>query len=330
MAPMTRSRANAAGVPGELMVEYYRQRASAGLIITEPAHVTPDGRQAPDTPGLHNAIQLAGWRALASAVTSEGGRVVLQLNHAGRLSHPSLQPQGAIPVAPSAVAAEGLVRGAAGEHPGMTPRPLETPEIAELVEAFARAAAGAKAAGFDGIDINGAGGYLIDQFLRDHTNRRTDRYGGSLGNRARFLLEVLEAVTPIFGAGRVGVRLSPVVSLRGSGLSVPDSDLAGTFGYVIDQLRPLGLAYLTLVDRGDFDVAALRERYGPVGHLANGGLDPAAADQAIAKGLVDAVAFGGLFVGNPDLVARLSAGAPLRRADPATFYMEGRPTPDAI
>jgi N-ethylmaleimide reductase len=326
MAPMTRNRAGEGLVPTELNATYYAQRASAGLIVTEATQVSPRGIGYPSTPGIYTDEQVAGWRRVVDAVHEHGGKIFLQLWHVGRISHPSLQPDGYLPVAPSAIAPEGKVFTYEGPKPFVVPRELATDEIPEIVAEFVHGARLARRAGFDGVEIHAANGYLIDQFLQDNSNRRTDAYGGSIENRARFLLEVTEAVVQVWGANRVGVRLSP----RGTFNSMGDSDRKATFSYAVEQLARFNLAYLHLVETiAGPGVAALApgERLAP--HLrrlfpgpiiANGGYDLAAAETAIASGEADLVAFGVPFIANPDLVERFTAGAPLAEANPATFY----------
>jgi N-ethylmaleimide reductase len=331
MAPMTRKRATNAGhVPTPLMAEYYRQRAGAGLIVTEATQVSPQGIGYPETPGIHSAEQVEGWRRITDAVHSAGGKIVLQLWHVGRISHPTFQPGGALPVAPSAVAPRGQSYTPQGLRPFVTPRALETGEITAIVEDFARGAANAKAAGFDGVEVHGANGYLPDQFLRDGTNQRTDRYGGSVENRAQFLLEITAAAVDVWGPGRVGVRLSP----SGTFNDMFDSNPHRTFGYAASALRELGLAYLHVVapDPADARHAPPGWRPVPVGFfkpLFRGAVVGAAgyslrsAQAAVAAGDVDAVAFAKLFISNPDLVERFRRGAPLNQGDPSTFYGGG-------
>ncbi len=326
MAPMTRNRAPGT-VPTELMADYYRQRASAGLIVTEASQVVPQGQGYPDTPGIHSDEQEAAWRRITDAVHAASGRIFLQLWHVGRISHPSLQPGGALPVAPSAVAAEGSIFTGTALLPFVTPRALETEEVAGVVEGFAEGARRARAAGFDGVEIHGANGYLVDQFLRDGTNHRTDRYGGTLENRARFLLEVTQAVTEVWGPGRVGVRLSPT----GAYNSMSDSDPRATFAYAARALGALRLAYLHVVEpvapgSSPADLAGeervsplLRREFGGV-FMANGGYDAATARAALEGGAADLVSFGAPFLANPDLPLRLATGAPLNAPDRHTFY----------
>ncbi|MHB1060012.1 MAG: alkene reductase, partial [Rhodanobacter sp.] len=269
MAPMTRNRADDQDAPHDLNVEYYRQRASAGLIITEGSQVSPQGKGYPRTPGIYSAGQVAGWRRVTDAVHRAGGRIFLQLWHVGRASHPSLQPGNALPVAPSAIAPEGETFTGEGMHPFVTPRALATEEIPDAVAQFRHGAEQARRAGFDGVELHGANGYLIDQFLRDGSNRRSDAYGGTVENRARFLREVVEATVDVWGAGRVGVRLSPTGSFN----SMSDSDPAATFGHAAGLLGRYGLAYLHVVeDASGFDWAALKRRFGGP-YIANGGYD---------------------------------------------------------
>jgi N-ethylmaleimide reductase len=322
MAPMTRNRAGPGNVPGALAVEYYTQRASAGLIVTEATQVSPQGVGYPGTPGIHSEAQVAGWRQITDAVHRAGGRIFLQLWHVGRISHPSLHLDGALPVAPSAIAADGEAFTATGPQPFVVPRALATAEIPDIVAQFADGARRARAAGFDGVEIHGANGYLIDQFLRDGTNRRSDRYGGSLANRARFLIEVTEAVAGVWGAGRVGVRLSP----RSDFNSMHDSDPRATFGHAALALSTLGLGYLHIVEPvgASPDETAplapdLKEAFGgPL--MLNGGYTRPLADAALARGEADLVSFGAAFLANPDLPLRLAQDAPLNSPDPATFY----------
>jgi len=329
MAPMTRNRAGAGGAPTPLNATYYAQRASAGLIITEGAQVSPQGVGYPDTPGIHTPEQVAGWRLVTDAVHARGGRIFLQLWHVGRASHPSFQPGGALPVAPSAVAPEGEVMTAEGPRPFVTPRALETDEVAEVVGQFRAGAENALRAGFDGVEIHGANGYLVDQFLQDGTNRRGDRYGGPPENRARFLLEVTEAVIGVWGAGRVGVRLSPASTFNG----MSDTDPARTFGYAAWELDRFDLAYLHVVEPRDPKLYLVGgEPTSATGHLRaafTGTLVTAQnytferGNEALARGDADLVAFGRPFLANPDLPRRFALGAPLNEPDHATFYGGG-------
>ena len=322
MAPMTRNRAGAGNVPTALNAEYYVQRASAGLIVTEATQVSPQGVGYPGTPGIHSDAQVEGWRLVTDAVHRAGGRIFLQLWHVGRISHPSLQPDGALPVAPSAIAAEGEAFTASGPQPFVVPRALETDEIAGVVAQFEDGARRALAAGFDGVEIHAANGYLIDQFLRDGTNGRTDRYGGSALNRARFLIEVTEAVAGVWDGDQVGVRLSPWSDFN----SMRDSDPPATFGLVARALAPFGLAYLHVIEpagavpEGATPLApALKAAFGgPL--VVNGGYTRALAEAALARGETDLVSFAASFLANPDLPARLAGNAPLNTPEPATFY----------
>ena len=322
MAPLTRNRALPGNVPGPMTETYYRQRASAGLIITEASPVCAEGHGYPRTPGIHSAEQVAGWRAVTDAVHAEGGRIFLQLWHVGRISHPSLQPNSAAPVAPSALKPAGQVWTGSGLQDYVTPRALARDELPGIIAAYRQAALNAQDAGFDGVEVHGANGYLLDQFLRSSTNQRNDDYGGPIGNRARLLLEVMEAVIEVFGADRVGVRLSPENRFN----DISDAEPQATFDYVVDRLSPLGLAYLHVLE-GDmtgqsapgFDYAALRRAFaGP--YMANCGYDRARAMAAVAGGQADLIAFGRAFIANPDLPARLAADAPLNEADTKTFY----------
>ncbi len=326
MAPMTRSRAGDGNVPTPLMTEYYTQRASAGLIITEATQVSDTAQGYPSTPGIHTNAQAAGWRRVTEAVHTQGGRIFVQLWHVGRISHPMFQPNGALPVAPSAIAAQGELYTGEGMKPFPVPRALETAEIPGLVRDFAEAAKRAVYdSGFDGVEIHGANGYLIDQFLRDGTNKRTDAYGGSVENRARFLLEVVQATVAAIGADRVGVRLSP----NGTFNDMSDSDPAPLFGYVAKALSTFGLAYLHVIEgidgpmalpAGAKPVAAdLRAAFKGT-YIINGGYTREAADAALAKGEADLVSFGAPFISNPDLPARLKLGAPLAEGDRDSFY----------
>jgi N-ethylmaleimide reductase len=336
MAPMTRSRAGEGGVPTPLMAEYYTQRAGAGLIVTEGSQVSPQGVGYPGTPGIHTDAQVAGWRQITDAVHAKGGRIFLQLWHVGRVSHPSMQPGGALPVAPSAIGAPGELYTGQGMKPFVTPRALETDEIAGIVEQYAEGARRAYVAGFDGVELHGANGYLIDQFLRDGTNHRTDRYGGSVENRARFLEEVTAAVVDVWGGERVGVRLSPMGLVNG----MSDTDPVATFGYAAYALNRFSLAYLHVSETigeqerrsadGSFVVlgrAGAEPRVSPVlkaifrgPFIVNGGYDGQTGNAAIADRQADLVAFGVPFLANPDLPERLRADAPLNTPDRASFY----------
>jgi N-ethylmaleimide reductase len=324
MAPMTRNRAGAGNVPTALNATYYAQRASAGLIVSEATQVSPQGVGYPGTPGIHSPEQVAGWTLVTDAVHKARGRIYLQLWHVGRISHPSLQQGGALPVAPSAIAPEGQAMTYEGMKPFVTPRALETAEIAGVVEDFKRGAQNAKAAGFDGVEVHGANGYLIDQFLRDGSNKRTDRYGGSAANRARLLLEVTEAVVGVWGADRVGVRLSPTAPFN----DMADSNPAATFSTAVSELNRFGLAYLHIVEpiagdpvpAGDVpDIGFFRKIWrGTL--MGNKGYDLARANAAIRDGFTDLVSFAALFIANPDLPERFRRGGPFNPPDRKTFY----------
>ncbi|KTG17597.1 MULTISPECIES: alkene reductase [unclassified Guyparkeria] len=329
MAPLTRCRATVPGnVPNEMMRTYYRQRAGAGLIISEATQVVPEGQGYPATPGIHSDEQQAGWEMITRAVHDAGGRMILQLWHVGRVSHSDFQPGGQLPVAPSPIAIDGEGYVPSGEKkPFETPRALETEEIPALVEAYAQATSRALAAGFDGVEVHAANGYLIDQFLRDGTNERSDRYGGSLENRMRLLREVLAAVTRVAGASRTGVRISPLQPMNGMYDSAPWE----TFSYVVRELNAFGLAYLHIAGMGEdapgaagpaFDLAELVPLFhGPV--IRNYHYDQPRAEADVSEGRAAAVAFGVPFIANPDLVDRMRRDAPWNEPDAATFYGGG-------
>lgn len=321
MAPMTRNRADKDGVAPSSMSTYYRQRASAGLIITESVPISPQAIGYPFTPGIFTDEQMAGWLRVANSVRSSGGRIFLQLQHCGRISHPSLQPDRALPVAPSALRPTGQAATYDGLQDFVVPRALETAEIAGLVTQFQHAAAKARQAGLDGVEVHGANGYIIDQFLRDGSNHRTDRYGGGLQNRMRLLNEVLDAVCSVWPAARVGVRLTPENSYN----AMSDSDPQMHFGYVLEQLSGRGLAYVHVLE-GDMmtkkkalDYGAFRARFAGA-YIANNGYDQTRAQTAVRAGNADLVAFGTPFIANPDLVRRFRENLPLNAADPFTFY----------
>jgi N-ethylmaleimide reductase len=328
MAPLTRSRAQTGDVPSLLAAEYYRQRSTAGLIIAEATQISPQGKGYAFTPGIYNSKQVDGWRTITSAVHKIGGCIFLQLWHVGRISHPSLQPSNALPVAPSAIKPEGNAFTEEGFMPFVTPRALETSELAGIVEQYRVASKYALDAGFDGVEIHAANGYLIDQFLRDSTNHRTDIYGGSLENRIRLLMEVTSAVLSIWSPDRVGVRLSPVSPAN----DISDSDPAKLFTYVVEQLNKFNLLYLHViegvtggprnVDNG-FDLQILRNLFKGV-YIGNNGYDREMAISARQKNLVDMVAFGRPFISNPDLVARLKLNRPLNKLDAGTLYGGGK------
>jgi 2,4-dienoyl-CoA reductase-like NADH-dependent reductase (Old Yellow Enzyme family) len=319
MAPLTRSRADAGRVPNALMTEYYVQRASAGLIISEATAVTPMGVGYADTPGLWSDAQVAGWKRVTAAVHQAGGRIFAQLWHVGRISAP-LFLDGALPVAPSAIAAAGHVSLVRPEQAYPVPRALETAEIPGVVEAYRKAAMNAQMAGFDGVEIHGANGYLLDQFLQDGSNRRTDDYGGPVENRARLMLEVTDAVVSVWGPERVGMHLAP----RMDSHSMGDSDRLGTFSYVARELGERGIAFICAREHKaeDWIGPRLKQAFGGV-YIANEGFSLASAQDAIDAGEADAVAWGKLFIANPDLVERFRDGAALNQPNPATFYAPG-------
>lgn len=327
MAPLTRSRAKQPGdAPWELNATYYAQRATAGLIVTEATSVSALAKGYAFVPGTFTDAQQAGWKAVVDAVHAEGGRILLQLWHAGRISHRDLLPDGQAPIAPSAIPAKSqtYISADSGMVDVDAPRALETAEIAGVVAEWRRAAERAKAAGFDGVEIHGANGYLLDQFTRDGTNQRTDPYGGSLENRLRFPLEVTAAVCDVFGADRVGYRVSPTGAFN----DMQDSNPVETFATLAAKLGDLGLAYIHVVEgfagspRDEESAAAIRAAFEGV-YIANGGYTGETGAERIASGRADAIAYGTLFISNPDLPRRLNEAAPLADADAATFYGGG-------
>ncbi|MDN6329314.1 MAG: alkene reductase [Brachybacterium sp.] len=316
MSPLTRRRSGESRVPTALMAEYYRQRSGAGLIISEATSVSPQGVGYLGTPGIWNEEQVQGWTQTTDAVHDAGGRIFLQLWHVGRISDPELLG-GDTPVAPSAVQAAGRVRGLRPKRPYTTPRALETEEIPGIVEDFRRGAQNAKEAGFDGVEIHAANGYLIDQFLQDSTNHREDRYGGSVENRARFLLEIVDAAIDVWGADRVGVHLRP----RGEEHDMGDSDPRALFGHVAEELGKRAVAFLFIreIEAEDSLVGVLRELFGgPV--IANEEMDAADGHRHVEDGRADAVAFGRDYIATPDLAERIAAGLSPNSQNPATFY----------
>jgi N-ethylmaleimide reductase len=332
MAPLTRNRAAAGQVPTPLMASYYAQRASAGLIIAEATQVSPDGQGYLDTPGIHSPAQVEGWRAVTDAVHAKGGRIVLQLWHVGRISHVSLQPGGQQPVSSTARRANTKTFTAKGFEDVSEPRALRLDELPRIVEAYRQGARNAIDAGFDGVEAHGANGYLLEQFLRNSINDRTDAYGGPKENRARLLLEVMRAIVGEVGAGRTGIRLSPVTPANDAG---QDSDAQGLYNYVVDQLAPLKLAFIHVIegatggprDVAPFDFAQLRSRF-KAGNtqgawIVNNGYTRAMAMRTVEGGAADMVAFGKLFISNPDLVARLRNESPLAALNQATLYGGG-------
>jgi N-ethylmaleimide reductase len=326
MAPLRRNRAVAGMVPNPLAVDYYGQRASAGLIVTEGSQVSRQGQGYQDSPGIYSKEQVATWRKVTDRVHERGGRIFLQLWHAGRISHTSLQPGGDAPVAPSAIKAntKTLVNGTSAEV--SQPRALALEEIPGIIESFKKGAANALEAGFDGVEIHGGNGYLLDQFARDGANKRTDAYGGSIENRARLMLEVSKHVAAVAGADRTGVRISPVSSAN----DISDSNPQPLFDHIVDQFNALKLVYIHVIegatggprDNAPFDYASLRERFKQT-YIANNGYDLALANKVLDSGGADLIAFGKPFISNPDLVERLKTGAPLNEWDRTTFYGGG-------
>ncbi|RYD32680.1 MAG: alkene reductase [Verrucomicrobiaceae bacterium] len=319
MAPLTRCRSSEGRVPNAMMAEYYVQRAAFGMILTEATSISPQGVGYPDTPGIWSQEQVEGWKLVTDGVHQAGGQILLQLWHVGRISDP-IYLDGELPVAPSAIAPAGHVSLVRPEKPFVTPRALDLSEIPGIVEDYRRAAENAKAAGFDGVEIHGANGYLIDQFLQDSSNKRTDEYGGSIENRARFLLEVTDAAVSVWGADRVGVHLAP----RGDAHDVGDSDLSSVFHHAARELGKRGIAFLCA--RESYAKPALgpslKQAFGGI-YIANEGFTAETAREAIRDGEADAVAFGQLAIANPDLVERFRTAASLNKPDPSTFYGNG-------
>ena len=329
MAPLTRSRSRQPGdIPWELNASYYAQRASAGLIIAEATQVSPQGKGYAFTPGIHSDEQVEGWRKVTSAVHEAGGRIQLQLWHVGRISRPELQPDGALPVAPSAIRPEGaqtFIDAESGMVDILEPRALETDEIPGIVEQYRLGAENARRAGFDGVEIHAANGYLIDQFIRSGTNRRSDEYGGTLENRLRFPLMVVDAVTQVWGAERTGVRVSPTGTFN----DMHDEDPVSTYGALAGLLHDSGIAYIEVVEdsfqgnaasgRPEEVIRAIREGFRGT-YIGNGNYTADEARERIDAGLCDLVSFGRPFISNPDLPARLRRGADLNEWDMATFY----------
>ena len=327
MPPLTRMR-SANGVPSPLAATYYGQRATeGGLIIAEATQISQQGQGYPRTPGIYTEDQIAGWRTVVDAVKERGGVIFLQLWHVGRISHSSFQKDGAVPVAPSAIRPAGnAFKSDFQRAPYETPRALELSEIVQIVADYRKAAENAKRAGFDGIEIHAANGYLLQQFLEDKTNHRTDRYGGSIENRAKLMLEVSKAVVGEAGGDRTGIRISPVTPAN----DVSDSNPQPLFDYIVDHLNALKLTYIHVIegatggprDNAPFDYASLRKRFKQA-YIANNGYDFALAEKVLEAGAADLIAFGKPFISNPDLVERLKAGAPLNEWDKATFYGGG-------
>ncbi|MEM8799513.1 MAG: alkene reductase [Pseudomonadota bacterium] len=327
MAPLTRSRANRAFEIQPISETYYAQRADAGLIITEATNISHQAVGYAYTPGIFTARQTAGWAKVTDAVHAAGGRIFLQLWHVGRISHPDMQPGGGLPVAPSALQPKGEAFTYEGMKPHPEPRALDLSELAGIVEDYRVAAENAQFAGFDGVEIHAANGYLLDQFLRDHTNRRTDDYGGTVENRARLLSDVIEAVSGVWSPTQMGVRLSPNTDFG----DIRDSDPVTTFSHAVDVINTHKLGYLHLVEdfpgmAGQLDTMVetktLRDRFDGL-MIVNGGYDKAKGNQVIADGSADAVTFGRPFLANPDLVKRYLTDAPLNDPDQSTFYGGG-------
>ena len=328
MAPLTRSRAGDGDVPSDLAVTYYTQRATAGLIISEATQISPQGKGYPKTPGIYSDAQINGWRKVTDSVHDAGGRIFMQLWHVGRISHPSTQEGGLLPVGPSAIKPAGKIYTDTGEQEFVTPRALETSEIPGIIQQYVQGAQNAKNAGLDGVEIHAANGYLLDQFLRDGTNRRTDEYGGSVENRARLLLEVTAEVVKIWGADRVGVRLSPYSDFN----DMHDSNPVTLFTYVAEKLRELGIVYLHVIEpvRSDHPMAMPESEAAPIAPLLhqafggafmlNGGYNKETAEAALESGGADLICFGVPFIANPDLVKRYQTSAALNTPDPSTFY----------
>ncbi len=327
MAPLTRNRASHDTLaPHALNAEYYAQRASAGLLITEASQISQQGQGYAWTPGIYSDAQVEGWKLVTDAVHKAGGRIVIQLWHVGRISHTSLQPNNGAPVAPSAIRANAKTFIETGFVDVSEPRALTIDEIAGIVADYAKAAENAKRAGFDGVEIHAANAYLIEQFLKDGTNKRNDAYGGSIENRVRFALEVTDAILKVWDKGHVGIRLSPVTTAN----DITDSDPQPVYNHLVEELAKRGLAYIHVVegatggprDVAPFDYAALKQRF-PGAYIANNGYDRDLAAKHVTSGAADAVAFGVPFIANPDLVERLRLNAPLNAPDKATFYGGG-------
>ena len=323
MAPLTRNRAASGFIPGPLAAEYYGQRASAGLLVTEASQISQQGQGYQDTPGIYSKDQIAGWKKVTEAVHAKGGHIYIQIWHVGRISHTSLQPGNGAPVAPSAIRANSKTF-VGGQFAAVSqPRALELGEIPGLLDTYKKAAVNALEANFDGVEIHGANGYLLDQFARDGSNKRTDAYGGSIENRARLMLEVSQAVAAEVGADRTGIRISPVTPAN----DISDSNPQPLFDHIVDGLSALKLGYLHVVegatggprDNVTFDYGSLRRRFNGT-YIANNGYDLALANKTLATGNADLIAFGKAFISNPDLVERLKAGAQLNQWDQATFY----------
>ena len=319
MAPLTRLRGTTDHIPTPIMIEYYTQRASAGLIISEGIPIDPMGVGYANVPGLWSQEQVEAWKPIVAAVHKAGGHIFAQIWHVGRISDPELL-NGQLPVAPSAIAAAGNVSLLRPQRSFVTPRALETREVKQVVEAFRRGAQNAQAAGFDGVELHGANGYLLDQFLQDGANQRTDEYGGPIENRARLMLESADAAVSVFGAGRVGMHLAP----RGDSHGISDSNLTATFSYVASELGKRNLAFIAAREHVGPDSIGpnLKKLFGGV-FVANEAIDQKTGQQLLDEGKADAVAFGKLFIANPDLPIRFAKNAPLNRPEPHTFYAPG-------
>jgi N-ethylmaleimide reductase len=326
MAPLTRNRALAGLVPNPLAVEYYGQRASAGLLVSEATQVSQQGQGYQDTPGIYSKEQVAGWRKVTDRVHERGGRIFLQLWHVGRISHVSLQDNNQAPVAPSAIRAKGKTFVGGTFADVSEPRALKLEEIPGIIESFRKGAANAMAAGFDGVEVHGANGYLLEQFAKDGTNKRTDAYGGGIENRAKLMLEVAKAVAAEAGPNRTGIRISPVTPAN----DISDSNPQPLYDYIVDHLSALKLVYIHVVegatggprDIAPFDYGSLRKRFKGA-YIANNGYDFELANKVLSANEADLIAFGKPFLANPDLVERLKRGAPLNAPDKATFYGGG-------
>ncbi|QFU16760.1 alkene reductase [Microvirga thermotolerans] len=325
MAPLTRNRAAEGDVPGPLAATYYAQRAGAGLLISEGSQISREGQGYLRTPGIYSPEQVAGWRKVTDAVHKAGGRIFIQLWHVGRVSHVSLQENGAAPVGPSAIRARTKTFLESGFAEVSEPRALEFSEIQRILRDYEQAARNAKEAGFDGVEIHGANGYLLDQFMKDGSNKRTDAYGGSIANRARLAIEATEAVLKVWDRSRVGIRLSPAPVNDAA-----DSDPQALFSYVVERLNALGIGFIHMIEgatQGDrnavpVDYAGLRRSFGGA-YIANNGYDRAMAADAVASGRADLVSFGRLYIANPDLAERFRLNAPLNTPDRSTFYGGG-------
>jgi len=319
MAPLTRLRGTPGHIPTPIMVDYYTQRASAGLILSEGTPIDPMGVGYANVPGLWSAEQTEAWKPITRAIHNAGGHIFSQIWHVGRISDPEFL-NGQLPVAPSAIAASGTVSLLRPQRPFVTPRPLEIPEIKAVVEAFRRGAQNAQLAGFDGVELHGANGYLLDQFLQDGSNHRTDEYGGPIENRARLMLECTDAAISVFGPGRVGVHLAP----RGDAHGISDSNNTATFTYVARELGKRRIAFIAAREHPGPDSLgpSLKQAFGGI-FVANEAIDQQTGQQLLDEGKADAVAFGKLFIANPDLPARFAKHAPLNRPNAATFYAHG-------